>query len=98
MIIVRQNDRTVWRKHSSVTANGEKFLFYSPHSGFSNQVSELKNAILFAAILNRTLIVPPVLDHHAVVLGSCPKFRVSSPSDLRANVWDHAIELIKERR
>jgi len=77
---------------------GERFLFYAPHSGFSNQLSELKNAILMAAILNRTLIVPPVLDHHAVALGSCPKFRVLSPNELRLKVWDHAVELIKEGR
>ncbi|KAF8380539.1 hypothetical protein HHK36_028026 [Tetracentron sinense] len=51
-----------------------------------------------AAILNRTLIVPPVLDHHAVALGSCPKFRVSSPKDLRMSVWNHAIELLQNRR
>ncbi|PKA46446.1 hypothetical protein AXF42_Ash012578 [Apostasia shenzhenica] len=77
---------------------GERFLWYAPHSGFSNQLSELKNAILFAAILNRTLIVPPVLDHHAVALGSCPKFRVTSATDLRAAVWDHVMELIRYRR
>lgn len=51
-----------------------------------------------SAILNRTLIVPPVLDHHAIVLGSCPKFRVSDPNDLRFAVWNHAIELIQTRR
>ncbi|CAA7396120.1 unnamed protein product [Spirodela intermedia] len=83
---------------SSPMGNGERFLLYAPHSGFSNQLSELRNAILFAAILNRTLVVPPVLDHHAVVLGSCPKFRVSSPSDLRASVWDHTMELLRSRR
>ncbi|XP_021803224.1 uncharacterized protein LOC110747340, partial [Prunus avium] len=53
---------------------GGKFLWYAPHSGFSNQLSEFKNAVLMAAILNRTLVVPPVLDHHAVALGSCPKY------------------------
>lgn len=51
-----------------------------------------------AAILNRTLIVPPVLDHHAVALGSCPKFRVLNANDLRFKVWTHSIELISERR
>ncbi|CAI9095737.1 OLC1v1031735C3 [Oldenlandia corymbosa var. corymbosa] len=61
----------------------EKFLWYAPHSGFSNQLSEFKNALLMAAILNRTLIVPPILDHHAVALGSCPKFRVLSANELR---------------
>ncbi|GJY27092.1 hypothetical protein Tco_0401818 [Tanacetum coccineum] len=51
-----------------------------------------------SVILNRTLVVPPVLDHHAVVLGSCPKFRLSGPKELRFNVWNHAIELIRNRR
>ncbi|XP_058104380.1 O-fucosyltransferase 30 isoform X2 [Magnolia sinica] len=77
---------------------GEKFLWYSPHSGFSNQLAEFKNAILFAALLNRTLIVPPVLDHHAVALGSCPKFRVASPTEIRLSVWDHVIQLVQTRR
>ncbi|XP_021274578.1 uncharacterized protein LOC110409527 isoform X2 [Herrania umbratica] len=73
----------------------EKFMWYAPHSGFSNQLSEFKNAILMAGILNRTLIVPPILDHHAVVLGSCPKFRVQSAKEIRLAVWDHIIELIR---
>lgn len=73
-------------------------MWYAPHSGFSNQLSEFKNAILMAAILNRTLIVPPILDHHAVALGSCPKFRVLSPNDLRFAVWNHSIDLLRNRR
>lgn len=77
---------------------GQSFLWYAPHSGFSNQLSEFKNAVLMAGILNRTLIVPPVMDHHAVVLGSCPKFRVLSPTELRASVWNHSIELLKTGR
>lgn len=77
---------------------GDKFLWYAPHSGFSNQLFEFKNALLLAAILNRTLIVPPILDHHAVVLGSCPKFRVSSPIELRFSVWNHVMDLIRSRR
>ncbi|EEF41092.1 O-fucosyltransferase 30 [Ricinus communis] len=77
---------------------GEKFLWYAPHSGFSNQLSEFKNAILMAGILNRTLIVPPILDHHAVALGSCPKLRVLGPKDIRISVWNHAIELVKTGR
>ncbi|KAL1535102.1 O-fucosyltransferase 30-like isoform X1 [Salvia divinorum] len=78
--------------------SGEKYLWYAPHSGFSNQLSEFRNAILMAAILNRTLIVPPVLDHHAVALGSCPKFRVLDPNELRFRVWNHGIQLIRDRR
>lgn len=74
---------------------GEKFLFYAPHSGFSNQLSEFKNAILMAGILNRTLVVPPILDHHAVALGSCPKFRVPDPGEIRFSVWEHMLELLR---
>jgi len=77
---------------------GEKFMWYAPHSGFSNQLSEFKNAVLMAGILNRTLVVPPILDHHAVALGSCPKFRVLDPKDIRISVWDHVIELVQSRR
>lgn len=83
---------------SQKTLAGEKFLWYAPHSGFSNQLSEFRNAVLMAAILNRTLIVPPVLDHHAVALGSCPKFRVLSPNQLRLSVWNHVIDLIRTHR
>ncbi|ESQ55684.1 hypothetical protein EUTSA_v10024957mg [Eutrema salsugineum] len=82
----------------SRTLLGQRFLWYAPHSGFSNQLSEFKNAVLMAGILNRTLIVPPVLDHHAVALGSCPKFRVLSPSEIRVSVWNHSIELLRTGR
>lgn len=51
-----------------------------------------------AGILNRTLIVPPVLDHHEVALGSCPKFRVLSPTEIRVAVWDHVVELLRSGR
>ncbi|XP_006355417.1 uncharacterized protein [Solanum tuberosum] len=75
-----------------------KFMWYAPHSGFSNQLAEFKNAILMAKILNRTLVVPPVLDHHAVALGSCPKFRVLEPNELRYLVWNHSIQLLRDCR
>eukprot|EP00252_Welwitschia_mirabilis_P018126 TRINITY_DN40341_c0_g1_i1.p1 TRINITY_DN40341_c0_g1~~TRINITY_DN40341_c0_g1_i1.p1 ORF type:complete len:514 (-),score=48.47 TRINITY_DN40341_c0_g1_i1:10-1551(-) len=77
---------------------GEKYMWYAPHSGFNNQIGELKNALLIAGILNRTLIIPPVLDHHAIALGSCPKFRVRNASEIRTAVWDHITQLIQERR
>ncbi|KAF7825357.1 O-fucosyltransferase 30 [Senna tora] len=83
---------------SQALALGEKFLWYAPHSGFNNQLLEFKNAILMAGILNRTLIVPPILDHHATALGSCPKFRVVDPKEIRISVWDHMIELIQGGR
>lgn len=51
-----------------------------------------------ASILNPTLVVPPVLDHQAVVLGSCPKFRVTSPNDIGVAEWNHSIQIIRSRR
>ncbi|GAA5898596.1 hypothetical protein JCM6882_000875 [Rhodosporidiobolus microsporus] len=38
----------------------ERFVGYLPHSGFHNQRSALTNALFLAALLNRTLLVPPV--------------------------------------
>lgn len=73
-------------------------MLYSPHSGFSNQVGELKNALLVAALLNRTLVLPPIFDHHAVALGSCPKFRVHEPHEMRALAWAHISDLIRHGR
>ncbi|KAI8976050.1 hypothetical protein BDB01DRAFT_804280 [Pilobolus umbonatus] len=37
----------------------QKYLAYLPHSGLSNQRIELANALLLAAILKRTLVIPP---------------------------------------
>lgn len=37
----------------------ERFLAYSPHSGFHNQRKEVENAFTLAKLLNRTLILPP---------------------------------------
>ncbi|CDP09996.1 unnamed protein product [Coffea canephora] len=83
---------------SSEEFRGEKFLWYAPHSGFSNQLSEFKNAILMAAILNRTLIVPPILDHHAVVLGSCPKYvSMTDIIDISSIVSDSTVRVIDFR-
>ena len=48
-----------------VDPNG--YISYMPNSGFSNQMSELKNALVLAKLLNRTLIVPPLyLGHHSI--------------------------------
>lgn len=85
--------------NTGILRSGERFLWYAPHSGFSNLLSELRNAALVAGILNRTIVVPPVLDHRAVAVGgSCPKFRVFGPTEIRAAVWDHALELMRTGR
>jgi hypothetical protein len=44
----------------------EKFLAYSPHSGYHNQRSSLENALTLAYMLNRTLLLPPVWLGHAI--------------------------------
>lgn len=44
----------------------ERFLAYSPHSGYHNQRISLENALTLAFILGRTLLVPPVWVGHAI--------------------------------
>ena len=41
------------------------YVAYLPHSGFSNQLIELENALITAHILNRTLILPPAYIGHS---------------------------------
>lgn len=49
----------------------ERYLAYLPHSGLSNQRIELANALMLAALLKRTLIVPPAFLGN--VVGWMPK-------------------------
>ncbi|KAK4703919.1 hypothetical protein P7C70_g2297, partial [Phenoliferia sp. Uapishka_3] len=44
----------------------ERFLAYSPHSGYHNQRISLENALSIAFILGRTLLLPPVWLGHAI--------------------------------
>lgn len=44
-------------------ASGERFLVYSPQFGLSNQVVALRNAVVWAILLNRTLVLPHLLGH-----------------------------------
>ncbi|KAM1534461.1 hypothetical protein PS1_008232 [Malus domestica] len=37
--------------------------------------------------------VPSVLHHHAVALGSCPKFRILNPDEIRISFWNHTVNL-----
>ena len=41
----------------------EQYLYYSTHSGWSNQLTGLYHAAQLAYSTNRTLIVPPILSH-----------------------------------
>ncbi|CAG8443993.1 4276_t:CDS:1 [Ambispora gerdemannii] len=42
-------------------AEGELFLAYLTHGQFNNQRVELENALLLSYLLNRTLIIPPII-------------------------------------
>ncbi|GAA5931348.1 hypothetical protein JCM10213_000282 [Rhodosporidiobolus nylandii] len=44
----------------------ERFLAYSPHSGYHNQRISLENALTLAFLLQRTLLLPPVWFGHAI--------------------------------
>ena len=46
-------------------ADRERYLFYSPQFGHSNQLVALHNAAAWAAVLNRTLVLPHLLGHAA---------------------------------
>ena len=35
--------------------------------------------------------VPSDLHHHVVALGSCPKFQILSPDEIRISVWNHTV-------
>ena len=41
--------------------SGDSYLSYLPHSGFHNQRIALENALVLSHILNRTLLIPPIL-------------------------------------
>ena len=50
--------------HPAATgADHERYLFYSPQFGHSNQLVALRNAAAWAAVLNRTLVLPHLLGH-----------------------------------
>lgn len=62
-------DVDVWPASSSPAtrpAADERFLAYSPHSGYHNQRISLENALTLAFILGRTLLLPPVWLGHAI--------------------------------
>lgn len=72
------------------------FLKYLPHSGFSNQINELSNALLMARLLNRTLILPPFFLGERVTYPWKPFDRLNSTlsdafrqfsSNLSHNFW-----------
>ena len=48
--------------------HGERFLLYQPQFGLSNQIVALRNAVVWALLLKRTLVVPHLLGHGTALL------------------------------
>ena len=56
-----------------------KFLAYAAHSGFGNQELALRRALLVSYVLNRTLVLPPVLRQADLAFGP-PEVRCRNAS------------------
>mmetsp|Transcript_23655 Transcript_23655/g.39037 ORF Transcript_23655/g.39037 Transcript_23655/m.39037 type:complete len:363 (+) Transcript_23655:170-1258(+) len=41
----------------------QRLVTFSSHSGFGNQLEEITNALILAQLIDRTLMLPPILDH-----------------------------------
>ncbi|CAI5532883.1 unnamed protein product [Closterium sp. Naga37s-1] len=59
----------------------ERFLVYASHSGFNNQVLGFTRALHMAALLNRTLVIPPKLPHKSGSGGNL------DPATFRDSAW-----------
>ncbi|CAI5505841.1 unnamed protein product [Closterium sp. Naga37s-1] len=59
----------------------ERFLVYASHSGFNNQVLGFTRALHMAALLNRTLVIPPKLPHMSGAGGNL------DPATFRDSAW-----------
>ena len=66
------------------------YLTYAPHSGFGNQMIELRNAITLAASFNFSLILPVILDHFEISFGSCASNKHATSEQLWAQI--HRVE------
>lgn len=57
----------------------DKLLVYAAHSGFGNQELSLRRALLLAYVLNRTLVLPPLLPQSELAFGP-PEVRCANAS------------------
>ena len=57
----------------------KRYLLYASHSGFGNQELSLRRALLLAYVLNRTLVLPPLLQQSDLSFGP-PEVRCSNPN------------------
>ena len=65
-------------------------LVYAAHSGFGNQELALRRALLVAYVLNRTLVLPPLLAHNDLAFGP-PEVRC------RERGWQSALQARAEQ-
>ena len=63
----------------------DKAMKYTIHGGWGNQVAGLRRALLLAVILNRTLIVPPVMSHSQMAYGKCARHMSAGAHKMRQN-------------
>lgn len=61
----------------------EKVIKYTIHGGWGNQVAGLRRALLVAAVLNRTLVVPPLMKHSELAYGACSS-KSTEPNAMRS--------------
>eukprot|EP00271_Cylindrocystis_brebissonii_P013091 TRINITY_DN32677_c0_g1_i1.p1 TRINITY_DN32677_c0_g1~~TRINITY_DN32677_c0_g1_i1.p1 ORF type:complete len:561 (-),score=46.46 TRINITY_DN32677_c0_g1_i1:466-2148(-) len=75
----------------------EKYLWYAPHSGFGNQMIAFRHALRMAGLLNRTLIIPPLLRHFDNYLGRCEQGTARPPHKVRKGAWYAIMKLLQSR-
>lgn len=54
-------DNIAFPVEARMDASKEKYLLYEPQRSLGHQINALRNAVAFAKILNRTLIIPPLV-------------------------------------
>lgn len=59
----RQNTRSTTLSHYSSYPQRDGYLVYFSFAGYANQITSLQNAYKMARLLNRTLLLPPILPH-----------------------------------
>ena len=70
----------------------DRLLVYAAHSGFGNQELSLRRALLVSYVLNRTLVLPPILKQSDLAFGP-PEVRCRNGSRWQAQMQRRAEQL-----
>ena len=81
--------------HNCSRIRSGRLLLYAAHSGFGNQEMSLRKALLLAYVLNRTLLLPPVLAQSDLSFGP-PEQRCTNRTHLDG--LQRRAEAVYERR